>query len=110
MSEEVKTTPHAPKVSVIVPVYKAEKYLRKCVDSILTQTFRDFEVILVDDGSPDRSGAICDTLSAEDAVKAAARFASEGDVVLLSPCCASFDLFRNYEDRGTQFKQAVRRL
>ena len=56
------------------------------------------------------SGAICDTLSAEDAVKAAARFASEGDVVLLSPCCASFDLFRNYEDRGTQFKQAVRRL
>ena len=56
------------------------------------------------------SGAICDTLSAEDAVKAAAGFASEGDVVLLSPCCASFDLFRNYEDRGTQFKQAVRRL
>lgn len=50
----------APKVSVIVPVYKAEKYLRKCVDSILAQTFRDFEVILVDDGSPDRSGEICD--------------------------------------------------
>lgn len=50
----------APKVSVIVPVYKAEKYLRKCVDSLLAQTFRDFEVILVDDGSPDRSGEICD--------------------------------------------------
>ena len=56
------------------------------------------------------SDRICDTLSAEAAVKAAARFASQGDVVLLSPCCASFDLFRNYEDRGEQFKEAVRRL
>lgn len=49
-----------PKVSVIVPVYKAEKYLRRCVDSILAQTFTDFEVLLIDDGSPDRSGEICD--------------------------------------------------
>lgn len=56
------------------------------------------------------SGSICDTLSAEEAVKAASEFSDEGDVVLLSPCCASFDLFKNYEDRGTQFKQAVRRL
>ena len=66
MSEEVKTTPHAPKVSVIVPVYKAEKYLRKCVDSILAQTFKDFEVLLVDDGSPDGSGAICDEYAKKD--------------------------------------------
>ncbi|MCQ2176647.1 MAG: UDP-N-acetylmuramoyl-L-alanine--D-glutamate ligase [Bacteroidales bacterium] len=51
-----------------------------------------------------------DTLSAEDAVKASARYASAGDVVLLSPCCASFDLFTCYEDRGRQFKEAVRHL
>lgn len=55
-----------PKVSVIVPVFKAEKYLRKCVDSILAQTFRDFEVLLVDDGSPDGSGAICDEYAKKD--------------------------------------------
>ncbi len=53
---------------------------------------------------------ICDSLSAEEAVRKSAEFASEGDVVLLSPCCASFDLFKNYEDRGRQFKEAVRHL
>lgn len=55
-----------PKISVIVPVYKAEKYLHKCVDSILAQTFNDFELLLVDDGSPDRSGEICDEYAAKD--------------------------------------------
>lgn len=53
---------------------------------------------------------IVDTGSAADAVKAAYSLAEKGDVVLLSPGCASFDLFRNYEDRGAQFKQAVREL
>ncbi|MBO4605292.1 MAG: UDP-N-acetylmuramoyl-L-alanine--D-glutamate ligase [Bacteroidales bacterium] len=51
-----------------------------------------------------------DTLSAEEAVKASAAFAEAGDVVLLSPCCASFDLFTCYEDRGEKFKDAVRNL
>ena len=51
-----------------------------------------------------------DTASAEEAVRAASRFAEPGDVVLLSPCCASFDLFKNYEDRGRKFKEAVRGL
>lgn len=49
-----------PEISVIVPVYRAEPYLRACVDSILSQTFSDFEIILVDDGSPDGCGAICE--------------------------------------------------
>ena len=54
------------KISVIVPVYKVEPYLAKCVDSILAQTFRDFVLVLVDDGSPDRCGAICDEYAAAD--------------------------------------------
>ena len=55
-----------PVVSVIVPVYKTEKYLAECIESILAQTFEDFEMILVDDGSPDNSGKICDDYAARD--------------------------------------------
>ncbi len=55
-----------PTISVIVPVYKVEKYIHRCVDSILGQTFTDFELILVDDGSPDRCGAICDEYAEKD--------------------------------------------
>ena len=55
-----------PLISVIVPVYNAEKYLHRCIDSILGQTFRDFELLLIDDGSPDYSGKICDDYAAKD--------------------------------------------
>lgn len=56
-----------PLISVIVPVYNAEPYLEKCVDSIRNQTYKNLEIILVNDGSPDRCGEICDALAAEDA-------------------------------------------
>ena len=55
-----------PQVSVIVPVYNVEKYIHRCVDSVLNQTFRDFELILVDDGSPDNCPAICNKYAAKD--------------------------------------------
>lgn len=53
-------------ISVIIPVYKVEKYLNRCVDSVLGQTYQDFEIILVEDGSPDNCGAICDAYAAKD--------------------------------------------
>ena len=52
--------------SVIVPIYKVEPWLPECVDSILAQTFREFELILVDDGSPDNCPAMCDAYAARD--------------------------------------------
>lgn len=55
------------KISIIIPVYKVEKYLEQCVISVLNQTYRDIEVILVDDGSPDRCPAICDDFAEKDA-------------------------------------------
>ena len=55
-----------PKVSIIVPVYKVEAYLHRCIDSIFAQTFTDWELLLIDDGSPDRSGEICDEYAQKD--------------------------------------------
>lgn len=53
-------------ISIIIPVYKVEKYIRKCLDSILVQTFPNWEALLIDDGSPDNSGVICDEYAAKD--------------------------------------------
>lgn len=53
-------------LSVIIPIYNVEKYLRQCLDSVVNQTFRDLEIILVDDGSPDHCGEICDEYAKKD--------------------------------------------
>ena len=55
-----------PFFSILTPVYKVEKYLNACIDSVLNQTYGDFELILVDDGSPDNSGKICDDYAQKD--------------------------------------------
>ena len=55
-----------PEISIIVPVYKTERFLSACIASILAQTFTDFELILVDDGSPDSCPALCDAAAAKD--------------------------------------------
>ena len=53
-------------ISVIIPCYKVEKYLPVCVESVLSQTYGNFEIILVDDGSPDKCGEICDAFASKD--------------------------------------------
>ncbi|NCB02884.1 MAG: glycosyltransferase, partial [Spirochaetia bacterium] len=55
-----------PKISIIVPIYNVEVFIHACIDSILSQTFTDFELILVDDGSPDRCGEIIDEYAIKD--------------------------------------------
>ena len=53
-------------ISIIVPIYKAEQYIHRCVDSILAQSYTDFELLLINDGSPDGCGAICDAYAVKD--------------------------------------------
>ena len=57
----------SPQISIIIPIYNVERYLRQCIDSILAQTFTDFELLLIDDGSPDGCPAICDEYAGKDA-------------------------------------------
>jgi len=65
-------------ITIIVPVYKAEMTIKRCVDSILTQTYRNWELILVDDGSPDKSGLICDQYAASDSRIRSIHISNEG--------------------------------
>ena len=65
-TSEPKTGNALPKLSIVLPVYHSEKYLPACIDSVLAQTWRDFELLLVDDGSPDRCGEICDRYAEKD--------------------------------------------
>ena len=56
----------SPKVSIIIPVYNAEKYIIRCLESVFNQTYTNFEVLLIDDGSIDNSGKICDMYNRRD--------------------------------------------
>ncbi len=93
-------------VSVIVPVYKVEEYLPRCVDSILNQTFSDFDLVLVDDGSPDGSGIICDEYAQKDSRiivlhqknKGAAAARNNGIEYSLDNCSSSFLSFIDSDD------------
>ena len=88
---------------VLKPLVKQKVKSIVCLGVDNTKIIQAFEGIVGKEN-------MVETRSAEDAVKEASKFASPGDVVLLSPCCASFDLFHNMEERGERFKEAVRRL
>ncbi len=62
----IKNMNESPLVSVIIPVYNVEAYLKRCLDSVVNQTYRNLQIILVDDGSPDNCGVICDQYAAKD--------------------------------------------
>ena len=84
-----------------------EELVKKKVKAIVCMGLHNEKLMEFFSGKVEK---IADTNSLEDALKACREFASEGDTVLLSPCCASFDLFKSYEDRGDKFKAAVRAL
>lgn len=69
MSEKNQQDLSLPLLSIIVPVYNAEQYLQRCIESLINQTYKNLDLILVDDGSTDESGAICDSFQEDDRVK-----------------------------------------
>ena len=74
--ENTETTDRKPLLSVIVPVYNVKDYVERCVDSIINQTYRNLEILIVDDGSTDGSGALCDVLAGRDSLPGVRRFVS----------------------------------
>ena len=66
MTEGIQEDMKTELISVIIPVYKVEKYINRCVESVLVQNYHNIEVILVDDGSPDRCPQICDSFAQKD--------------------------------------------
>ena len=87
-------------ISVIIPVYRVESYLPQCVDSILAQSYPDLEVLLVEDGSPDRCGEICDEYAKRDA-RVRAGSATHGGLDIHS-------LAKSYEAHGFMYETVVR--
>lgn len=91
-----------PKFSIIIPVYNVETYLTRCIDSILSQTFSDFECILVDDGSTDSSGAICDEYAKKDSRVKAVHQENQGSQVArntgLDVACGQYIEFIDSDD------------
>jgi len=87
--------------SELIDLVKEKVTVLVCLGVDNTKLHKSFDGIIPE---------IVDTASMKDAVQAAYRLGKTGDTVLLSPCCASFDLFENYEDRGRQFKKYVREL
>lgn len=71
-----------PLISVIVPVYNVEKYIRECLDSIVNQTYKNLQIILVDDGSSDNSGKICDEFAKKDSRITVVHQENQGQVPL----------------------------
>ena len=53
-------------ISIVIPIYKVEQYLRRCIDSVICQTYKNIEIILIDDGSPDNCGKLCDEIKKKD--------------------------------------------
>lgn len=91
-----------PQISIIVPIYNVEEFLPRCIESILNQTFTDFELILVDDGSPDNSGAICDEYSQKDNRIRTIHKVNEGVSKArnygLKTCCGKYVTFVDSDD------------
>ena len=89
-----------PVISIIVAVYKAESCLRRCVDSLLAQTFQDYEILLVDDGSPDRSGEICDEYARKDNRVRVFHKEEKADMIIC-------DVWRDTSKKSTYVKQRL---